>query len=657
VALVMMGDVFLTTTAEGSIIEIPEDYATIQEGINHALGYDTILVAPGTYVENITFGSKNIFLTSHFLYDQDPQYIFNTIIDGSNQTFPDSGSTVRIMGGQSNVACLQGFTITGGTGTLWEWSSDHFDRQGGGVLIIYSAPTIRYNYICDNHATNDAGIYSAGGGGIQIQQGSPIIRNNMIIANEGKYGAGIAMAGAAPTIKNNVIAYNYGGQKYGGSGIQINAGYNIVIENNTLVYNRSTVTGGGIRVFSASPRIRNNIIWYNEAPSAPQIYGYTTTYYCNVQGGGVTGEGNIDAEPQLTPDMWLYTYYNSPCIDAGDTATSAQDIENPALSDSAWWPSYGGLRNDIGAAGGAWAFPLSLAALYANEICGQVPFDISFNSYSREAMDSWDWSFGDGGSDSVQNPTHRYESPGLFDVSVQVNFTAGGSYTVSSEDLVTALADSLYGDTVETKDCLQIGSVIGVQNSLELDSLTIPVVYNGDLNLWFDSLSTAGCRTESFGSCTVLEQDSTAKTMTIQLIASSEPLEPGNGPVVKLYFTVDTSTAELGQTTILGLDGYAEQAPSFEGIISYTPACLPGLVVHTSCCVGMRGNIDGDPEEVIAISDLVHLVTYMFQGGPEPVCFREGNVDGDPEEVIAISDLVHLVTYMFQGGPEPASCP
>jgi len=71
----------------------------------------------------------------------------------------------------------------------------------------------------------------------------------------------------------------------------------------------------------------------------------------------------------------------------------------------------------------------------------------------------------------------------------------------------------------------------------------------------------------------------------------------------------------------------------------------------------MRGNIDGDPEEVIAISDLVHLVTYMFQGGPEPVCFREGNVDGDPEEVIAISDLVHLVTYMFQGGPEPASCP
>ncbi|HOP07941.1 MAG TPA: hypothetical protein PLF13_11700 [candidate division Zixibacteria bacterium] len=59
------------------------------------------------------------------------------------------------------------------------------------------------------------------------------------------------------------------------------------------------------------------------------------------------------------------------------------------------------------------------------------------------------------------------------------------------------------------------------------------------------------------------------------------------------------------------------------------------------------------------ISDLVYLVAYMFQGGPEPVCFEpnggEADINGSgsgPD----ISDLVYLVAYMFQGGAAPANC-
>lgn len=60
--------------------------------------------------------------------------------------------------------------------------------------------------------------------------------------------------------------------------------------------------------------------------------------------------------------------------------------------------------------------------------------------------------------------------------------------------------------------------------------------------------------------------------------------------------------------------------------------------------VDMSGEID--------IQDLVFLVTYMFNGGPQPwvlgACEMDGNGVG-PD----IADLVYLVTYMFGGGPPP----
>jgi len=46
----------------------------------------------------------------------------------------------------------------------------------------------------------------------------------------------------------------------------------------------------------------------------------------------------------------------------------------------------------------------------------------------------------------------------------------------------------------------------------------------------------------------------------------------------------------------------------------------------------------------------------MFSDGPEPPCMKEANIDGDIFGNIDIADLVHLVSYMFQQGPEPAIC-
>ncbi len=75
----------------------------------------------------------------------------------------------------------------------------------------------------------------------------------------------------------------------------------------------------------------------------------------------------------------------------------------------------------------------------------------------------------------------------------------------------------------------------------------------------------------------------------------------------------------------------------------------------TTCCIGeLRGNIDMDPADQIDISDLVFIVDYMFNGGPEPPCFDEADMNCDG--VIDISDLVWVVDYMFTGGPPPCRC-
>ncbi|MFQ5453907.1 MAG: hypothetical protein ACE5D6_06940, partial [Candidatus Zixiibacteriota bacterium] len=80
-----------------------------------------------------------------------------------------------------------------------------------------------------------------------------------------------------------------------------------------------------------------------------------------------------------------------------------------------------------------------------------------------------------------------------------------------------------------------------------------------------------------------------------------------------------------------------------------------------TCCVGIRGNIDGIGEEgsEIDIADLVYFVDWSFSlpSGPEPPCLSEADVDATGE--IDIADIVYMVDYMFNQppGPNPLDCP
>ena len=360
----LITSLLITTCTICSTINVPIDQSTIQAGIQAAQNGDTVLVAPGTYFENLNFLGKQIVVTSQFIIDNDLSIIESTIIDGSTPQNPDTASCVVFYTSEDSSSILQGFSIIGGTGTKWidpgnpSWTW----RGGGGIFTFGSSPTIQFNIIKNNSVTNTTGVNGAQGGGTLSFAGNPKIINNIIMENEARYGAGIVIDYSGGIIKNNIIYKNFGGQAYGGGGIwTLGNGTNpIIIENNHILENTVTGSGtyggrgGAMFVWMGALTARNNIIWGNTqsqgGPIAEFDGGNATVTYSNVE-GGFSGTGNMDTNPVFA-DSNYYLSPTSPCIDTGDSSSVYNDPDDSNNPGFAKWPSLGTTRNDMGAYGG-----------------------------------------------------------------------------------------------------------------------------------------------------------------------------------------------------------------------------------------------------------------------------------------------------------------
>ena len=345
-------------SASATIINIPDDYETIQEGIDASTDGDTVLVQPGTYVENINFNGHNIVLGSLFLMTRDTTYVAETIIDGNQ-----SGSVVTFENEEGSTSAISGFTLQNGFA---------YNSNGGGIICLSSSPVISHNIIQDNIA---AGL-SVGGGGIYCSGSSPRIMNNhfkynyawamfslggaiycdcansfiignRIIGNASKEGGGIYCRDSV-TIANNCIVGNSADH-----GAGIICGDDNLIANNTISRNFSYVNGGGIFCSSPTSIIINSIIYENEPDQIlTNIELPPEIVYCNIQGGW-EGEGNINVDPLFRDpengDFHLMSAacgdaYDSPCIDTGSPAII------DSLLDCSW--GLGTVLSDMGAYGG-----------------------------------------------------------------------------------------------------------------------------------------------------------------------------------------------------------------------------------------------------------------------------------------------------------------
>lgn len=297
----------------------------------------------------------------------------------------------------------------------------------------------------------------------------------------------------------------------------------------------------------------------------------------------------------------------------------------------------------------------------ADTTIGWVPYDVQFSASSGLAVDNWKWAFGDGDSAFVQSPLHSYTEKGLYTVGVEID-AAGDIRQTTRMSYIVALADTMKADSIDTTPSESVEISISLNNTVPVDLIEIPIEYSGDMTLIFNSISTEGCRTDYFEEQQFIQIDNWNKRFTIllrsSLIGTSPALPAGDGPVLKLHFTTSASAVE-GDINYIATDGYLTYLPRVESQFSdYELRFSNGAISIGGCCKGIRGNIDGDPSDVVDISDIVYLVSYSFgsSGGPAPPCFEEADVDASGE--IDISDIVFIVSYSFgsPSGPAPLSC-
>jgi len=101
-----------------NILFVPEEYSTIQSAIYEASAGDTVLIAPGTYYENINIDiyGYSIVIGSIYLITGNSDYINQTIIDGNQNnvvTFNSCSSELiglTITNGQVGIYCYDDAT-------------------------------------------------------------------------------------------------------------------------------------------------------------------------------------------------------------------------------------------------------------------------------------------------------------------------------------------------------------------------------------------------------------------------------------------------------------------------------------------------------------------------------------------------------------------
>jgi len=326
-------------------IVVPDDYLFIQDAYDTKFmdSGDTLLVMGGDYRDNFKFVEKEILIKS--LYGPSITRL---------KPFIDTLSIVEIHKGT-----LQGFTISGVRSLEEPGLKAYGNAQINNCVIEKN----KFGAIISDSATVSFSNISRNGkgGGITLM-GICQIDNCLISYNES---SGIILYGQSALVKNCRVRKNRSTGT--GGGIRIRCREVIIL--NTIIDNNSAIKGGAISsgygthttfinciVFGNSThdmedghfaiigniQIINSIIWANSIESQKKLFAMNA-FYSNIQGlrPALTNH-NIETNPLfINPKSGdFHLQENSPCIDAGHPGDEYRDKD--------------GSRNDMGIYGGPW---------------------------------------------------------------------------------------------------------------------------------------------------------------------------------------------------------------------------------------------------------------------------------------------------------------
>ena len=544
-ALLAMGILGAVPAGAANVLNVPGTYATIQAAIDASTNGDTVMVAPGTYFENIDFKGKLITVQSA----QGPSV---TTIDGSNLA-----PVVNFSTNETAAAVIQGFTLQHGNATFafgYEGAGVHISgasptvagnnivantscANGVGISVAFASPVIRDNAIDGN--TKQPGCSGQNGGGIYVRGASSAqIIHNSIFNNTTDYGGGISLfAAGTPTVLNNMISGN--GAEYAGGGIYAVNQSDANIIQNLITGNRSPVSGAGLYIsppsgtrgallvnntiagnfggdsgvflggFDAQVQLFNNIVAAATSPqpavlcdttysSTPPVFDHNDLF--NSAGPATQGScslvvgtsGNISADPKFASTGDFHLQSSSPAVDAGNG--SAPSLPSTDLDGK---PRISGVAVDQGAY--ELQQPLvvtmsSVSGAVEGAAFSTVVAHFSGGAGPYTASIAW----GDGqtspGNISVPNAnavsgSHTYSEEGTNALTVTVTDSTGAT---ASGAVSTSVADAALTVTGASVSAVEGAGVSGtVASFTDADPNAAVSDYSATIN-WGDQTSSAG---------------------------------------------------------------------------------------------------------------------------------------------------------------------
>ncbi len=167
------GPCLIKTTPDPTIspINVPEDCETIQQAIDWATDGDTILVAPGTYTENLVIDGKSISIIG------DPEHPENVVIDANGNI-----TAVSFINPETDGTRLEGFTIQNAVMGGWTrgtiWGSDAGNIQLSHLVIWNSDGHALHSWIT-NFFVDHTTIYT--GSNYAVFNASSVALSNSIV--------------------------------------------------------------------------------------------------------------------------------------------------------------------------------------------------------------------------------------------------------------------------------------------------------------------------------------------------------------------------------------------------------------------------------------------------------------------------------------------
>lgn len=254
-ALILVVFFLLPLQVHTAVINVPTDQPTIQAGIDVANNGDTVLVAPGNYIESIDFNGTSVAVVS---------------VGGPEVTSLTGTSTIDVLiaNGETEPTAFVGFSFTGGN---WAFS-------------VHSGS---YARIANNIFTNYSTAINAGNAGTRL-----IVEHNLFHHNQ----VGLGFIGAGDVrITNNTFDSNDRGMW-----IQYNSTTGYV--RNNIVTNSNSY---GIYLRETSVELLYNDLWNNNP-----------NYDFDASPG--IGDISLDPVYNSSAGHGYALDYNSPCIDVGD---------------------------------------------------------------------------------------------------------------------------------------------------------------------------------------------------------------------------------------------------------------------------------------------------------------------------------------------------